>query len=177
MPPTCPTQTLTMRAATVDDIPLLRGLAERIWNVAYVDIISQEQIEYMLGLMYGAPQIALEINGGVAWELAIADEQPVGFFSISFKETPRAKLQRLYLLPERQGAGLGQAMLARAHALAASRGATEIYLQVNKQNARAIRAYERAGYVVERSAVFDIGRGYVMDDFIMQRSLAPGPAA
>jgi len=177
MPPTCPTQTLTTRAATVDDIPLLRGLAERIWTVAYVDMISAEQIEYMLGWMYGAAQIAQELQEGVAWEVAIAEEEPVGFFSISFKESPRAKLQRLYLLPERQGAGLGQAMLARAHELAASRGATEIYLQVNKQNTRAIRAYERAGYVVERSAVFDIGRGFVMDDFIMQRALAPRPAA
>jgi len=161
----------------VDDIPLLRGLAEQIWRVAYLDVIPPEQIDYMLGWMYGAAQIALEMGEGVLWELAVADQRPVGFFSISLQEAPRAKLQRLYLLPERQGAGLGQAMLGRVHALAASRGASEIWLQVNKQNARAIRAYERAGYVVERSAVFDIGHGFVMDDFIMRRALVPPPSA
>ena len=177
MPPSCPTQALTTRPATADDIPLLRDLAERIWRVAYVEIIPPEQIEYMLGWMYGAAQIALELGEGVVWELAIADERPVGFFSITFKESPRAKLQRLYLLPECQGAGLGQAMLRRVHELAASRGASEIWLQVNKQNTRAIRAYESAGYIVERSAVFDIGRGFVMDDFIMQRALVPQIAA
>ena len=176
-PPSCPTQALTTRPATVDDIPVLRGLADQIWRVAYVGIIPPEQIDYMLGWMYGAAQIALEIGEGVVWELAIADAQPIGFFSISFKEPARAKLQRLYLLPERQGAGLGQALLGRVHELAASRGAAEIWLQVNKQNARAIRAYQRAGYVVERSAVFDIGSGFVMDDFIMQRALVPPIAA
>jgi len=177
MPPSCPTQALTTRPATVDDIPVLRGLAEQIWRVAYVGIIPPEQIDYMLGWMYGAAQIALEIGEGVVWEVAMAANQPVGFFSISFQEPPRAKLQRLYLIPERQGAGLGQAMLGRVHELAASRGASDIWLQVNKQNTRAIRAYERAGYVVVRSAVFDIGGGFVMDDFIMQRALAPQTAA
>ena len=131
----------------------------------------------MLDWMYGSEAIANEFRKGVVWEVALIDDQPVGFFSVSFEEPPRAKLQRLYLLPERQGAGLGQTLLKRAHELASIRGAAEVWLQVNKQNTRAIRAYERAGYVIERSAVFEIGHGFVMDDFIMQRSLIPQLAA
>ena len=77
----------------------------------------------------------------------------------------------LYLLPEQQGLGLGQQLLDRVHTLAAQRGVSQVWLQVNKRNARAIRAYERAGYVVERSAVFDIGGGFVMDDFILTRAI------
>ncbi len=177
MPLSAPTLPFTTRPATADDIPLLRGLAEQIWRVSYAAMITPEQIDYMLGWMYSPAQIALELGEGVAWEVALAEGEPAGFFSVSFQEPARAKLQRMYLLPERQGAGLGQALLARVQELAASRGAAEVWLQVNKQNARAIRAYERAGYVVERSAVFEIGHGFVMDDFIMQRALTPRPAA
>jgi ribosomal protein S18 acetylase RimI-like enzyme len=171
MPLTCSPLALTTRAATAADIPLLRDLAERIWRVSYAEMISAEQIDFMLGWMYGPEQIAAEIRDGVAWEVAMVENWPVGFLSVSFEDSSQAKLNKLYILPERQGTGLGRALLERAHKLAASRGASEIRLQVNKNNARAIRAYQRSGYVVERAAVFEIGRGFVMDDFIMHRSL------
>jgi diamine N-acetyltransferase len=168
---------LATRPATADDIPLLRDLAERIWRVSYAEMISGEQIDFMLGWMYGPQQIAQELNDGVAWEIAVVDGEPIGFFAVGFEEPSHAKLHKLYILPERQGAGLGQALIERAHEAASARGAREIWLQVNKGNTRAIRAYERAGYTVERSAVFDIGHGFVMDDFVMRRALNPRPAA
>lgn len=177
MPLSSPALALATRPATTDDIAMLRGLAERIWRASYATIISPEQIDFMLGWMYGAEQIARELREGVAWEIAISEEQPVGFFAVGFDEPPRAKLHKLYLLPERQGMGLGQALIERAHEVAAARDASEIWLQVNKKNTQAIRAYERAGYIVERSAVFEIGHGFVMDDFIMRRPLAPRSAA
>ena len=177
MPLSSPALQLATRPATAADIPLLRRLAERIWRVCYPAIIPVEQIEFMLGWMYCAEQIARELSEGVAWEIAISEGEPIGFFAVGFDESPRAKLHKLYLLPERQGTGLGQALLERAHQVALARGAREIWLQVNKKNTQAIRAYERAGYLVERSAVFDIGHGFVMDDFVMHRALTPRPAA
>ncbi len=91
-----------------------------------------------------------------------------GFHSCTLDSTgENLKLNKLYILPAAQGMGLGKALLSRVHALAASLGARKIWLQVNKNNRTAIRAYERAGYSVERAAVFDIGGGFVMDDFIM----------
>jgi ribosomal protein S18 acetylase RimI-like enzyme len=171
MPLSSPALALTTRPATESDIPLLRDLAERIWRASYAAMIPPEQVDFMLNWMYAPEQIARELRDGVAWELAFADSRPAGFFSIGFEEPWRAKLHKLYLLPELQGAGLGQALLQRAHEFASAQGASEIWLQVNKRNTRAIRAYERAGYLVERSAVFEIGQGFVMDDFIMQRSL------
>lgn len=177
MPPPCLTPALTTRPATVGDIPLLRDLAERIWRASYAEMLAPEQIDFMLGWMYGPEQIAKELGESVVWELALAEDQTVGFFSLTIEESARAKLNKLYILPERQGTGLGRALLERAHELASARAAGEIWLQVNKSNARAIRAYQRSGYVTERSAVFEIGRGFVMDDFIMHRSLTSSSAA
>jgi ribosomal protein S18 acetylase RimI-like enzyme len=109
---------------------------------------------------------------GVIWEAAWLDNEMVGFHSCTLDaDEQRLKLNKLYLLPELQGSGLGQQLLERVHALGAQHGARQGWLQVNKNNARAIRAYERAGYEVERSAVFDIGGGFVMDDFIMTRTI------
>ena len=42
---------------------------------------------------------------------------------------------------------------------------------VNKQNAHAIAAYEKYGFAKREAVRVDIGNGFVMDDFIMARSL------
>jgi ribosomal protein S18 acetylase RimI-like enzyme len=169
-------QPLSIRRATAADIPLLRGLAERTWRQCYAAILSPEQMDYMLGRMYAPEVIAREIADGVVWELAAESLTPVGFHACAFDPADRTlKLHKLYVLPEAQGRGFGKALLERVRALAGTLGARKAWLQVNKNNAAAIRAYERAGYCVERAAVFDIGGGFVMDDFIMALAI-PAPA-
>ncbi len=175
--PACASIQFTIRPAGADDIPALRALAERIWRVSYAEMLSPAQMDYMLVWMYAPEQIAWEMGAGVVWEMAFVDGAPAGFFSLTLDEGLRAKLNKLYVLPEIQGLGLGRALLAWAEELAATSGAREIWLQVNKSNERARKTYERAGYTIERADVFDIGGGFVMDDFIMCRVLPPRSAA
>jgi ribosomal protein S18 acetylase RimI-like enzyme len=168
-----PVASLAIRSASEAEIPALRVLAEKIWRQSFAGLLTPGQIDYMLAWMYAPETIARELREGVIWEIAWLDAEMIGFHSCTIEpETRRLKLNKLYLLPEQQGLGLGQQLLERVHALAAQRGASAVWLQVNKQNARALRAYERAGYVVERTAVFDIGGGYVMDDFILTREIS-----
>ena len=172
-----PAALLAIRSASEAERPALRALAERIWRVSYATMLTPGQIDYMLAWMYAPETIAREMAEGVIWETAWLDDELIGFHSCALEpDVQRVKLNKLYVLPEQQGLGLGQQLLDRVHALAAQRGARQVWLQVNKQNARAIRAYERAGYGVERSAVFDIGGGFVMDDYIMTRAI-PASAA
>lgn len=64
--------------------------------------------------------------------------------------------------------------LARAKALACG----ALILAVNKNNEAAITAYRRFGFVLRAESKVDIGAGFVVDDFIMARSLClrPRPA-
>jgi diamine N-acetyltransferase len=168
--------TLSFRRATEADIPTLRSLADRIWRVSYEGMISTAQIDHMLARMYSPEAIANEMTSGVAWELAMENETPCGFLACKPEpESRRAKLEKLYLAPELQGRGFGQQMIARALAIGAELGAGVLWLQVNKYNERAQRAYERAGFHIEREAVFDIGGGFVMDDFLMARAITREP--
>ena len=158
--------------ATPADIPVLRELAHRIWHAYYPGIISREQIDYMLARMYAVEVIRAELAVGVAWELARHEGEPAGFSAFSFDAEPRrGKLHKLYLLPALHGRGFGRQMLDHVKARAVALGAREIVLQVNKQNRRAVRAYERAGFQTRETAVADIGGGFVMDDYIMALAL------
>jgi ribosomal protein S18 acetylase RimI-like enzyme len=165
---------LVFRRATEADIPTLRTLAERIWCAYYPAIIGAAQVEYMLARMYAEEVIRREIAEGVVWELALLGEDAAGFLSVAHEPDGRAKLNKLYLLPELHGRGHGQALIERACAVARDLCASELWLQVNKNNARALRAYERAGFRRTGDAVFDIGGGFVMDDYLLARALAGG---
>ena len=162
---------MDFRRASESDIPLLRQLAERIWRDYYPAIIGEAQVEYMLPRMYAEDVIHKEIADGVVWEIGSENDVPIAFCSVGPENSERAKLHKLYLDPASHGRGLGRLMIERAIQIAQELGATELCLQVNKQNARAIRAYERAGFNVEREAVVDIGGGFVMDDYVMVRGV------
>ena len=162
---------LTFHTPVPPEISLLRSLAERIWRGSYASMISPAQIDYMLALMYSPEKIRAELDAGLHWEIAELDRDPVGFLAVEFTPERIAHLHKLYLLPELQGRGLGQEMLARVVTLAAERAAHEIRLRVNKGNLKAQRAYERAGFQVIDALVADIGEGYVMDDYVLRRPL------
>jgi ribosomal protein S18 acetylase RimI-like enzyme len=77
------------------------------------------------------------------------------------------KLHKLYVQVKRHGQGLGRASLGHVMEVASASGAREVSLYVNKKNQKAIRAYERAGFVVAESVTNEIGAGFVMDDHRM----------
>jgi RimJ/RimL family protein N-acetyltransferase len=47
-----------------------------------------------------------------------------------------------------------------------------LILSVNKRNTKAITAYKRNGFAIVESVVTDIGGGFVMDDYVMDKELA-----
>ncbi len=163
---------LVIRRASEADIPTIRALADQIWRAYYPGIITVEQIDYMLGWMYSPEAIRGELAAGVVYELAWLAGEPVGFLAHEFDPAARQmKLHKLYLQPALHGRGLGRAMLENVLQSAQAAGATVVFLQVNKQNVRAIRAYERAGFRITQAICSDIGGGFVMDDFVMTRAV------
>ncbi len=164
---------LTFHPVTAGDAATLRTLATVIWRECYAEMISAEQMAFMIGQMYSTETVRREISEGVLWKIGRLDGENAGYLSVTFGADGVAKLNKLYLLPALQGKRLGQQMLAHVFALAAGRGAREVRLQVNKGNVRAQRAYERFGFVRIGEAVFDIGGGFVMNDYLFARSVAP----
>ena len=163
---------ITFRTVTTNDLELVQDLAYTIWQGHYPGIISHEQIDYMLRKMYNLQQIEKELKSNVRWELVEVNGKAIGFVSFHHeKEENFVKLSKLYILLEYHGKGYGQQALQYVENEAKKTGASKLYLTVNKNNEKAIQAYLRAGFIKERSEVFDIGCDYVMDDYIMAKPL------
>ncbi len=158
-----------IRDATVADIPLIRLLAQTIWHAVYPAIIPVAQIEFMLGWMYSAEEIERQILGGTRWELVEMEGEAIGFVSYELEPDGRVKLHKLYILPSHHRRGIGQQLLAHVLQQAAQLGGSEVWMQVNKRNSAAVAAYKKAGFHIAQEATFDIGHGFVMDDFLMAK--------
>jgi ribosomal protein S18 acetylase RimI-like enzyme len=158
---------------TEADFPTVARLGETIWRGHYSKIISMAQIEYMLAGRYVPEKLRVYLNAKDRWlDLLRLDGEPVGYCSYSLTGIPgEIKLEQLYLLAEHKGKGLGGRMLRHVETEARKRDCRRLMLTVNKYNTDSIAIYEKFGFDVEEEAVFDIGNGYVMDDYVMVKAL------
>ena len=156
------------------DIPALVALARDTWYRHYPAIITPAQIEYMLAGRYHPDVIRAQLDSaGTWWDKLVTDGGLAAFAaSETDAEAGEIKIDKLYVRYELRGRGLGAALLTYLERRAIGMGIGRLYLQVNKHNASAIGAYRRSGFEIVESAVFDIGDGFVMDDYIMAKLLA-----
>jgi len=161
-------------SATPADIPVVRRIALDTWPTAYGEILSAEQLHYMLDLMYSEQALVEQMEThGHRFLLAHIGSEALGFTSFaSVAETPgHVRLHKLYVLPGQQGKGIGHALLAAVVEAAKAAGHRRLELNVNRFNP-ALEFYKRAGFRVLRDEVIDIGHGYVMDDHVLELDLS-----
>lgn len=163
--------TLSIRIAGENDRSAIRMIAEGTWPTAYGHIISGEQIAYMLDMMYSDASLAEQMQKGHCFYLALLDEAPIGFASISQEGEQSFKLNKLYVLPTIQKTGAGRSLLDTAITHARESDATTLFLQVNKHNV-AKGFYEKMGFTIREEIKLDIGNGFFMDDYIMELGLS-----
>jgi GNAT superfamily N-acetyltransferase len=135
-------------------------------------MIGEAQVEYMLAGRFTAERLSAYIDAENRWMLLVRDgAEPIGYFSYARQTNGEMKLEQLYLLAERRGGGLGRRMLEHVEEHARALGCTVVMLTVAKRNTQALRMYEHSGFVVREAAVFDIGAGFVMDDYVLTKAL------
>jgi GNAT superfamily N-acetyltransferase len=165
---------LIVREADKDDLRIVQGLALMIWPVAYNAIISAAQIDYMLMKMYSLEVLEKQLSENQKFVILYDSAEPVGFASFGPKpndEKEVYRLNKLYLLPTRQGKGIGKFLLDFIVGAVSKIGGRVLELNVNKQNP-ARDFYARNGFDIIREEVLDIGNGNVMDDYVMQLKLS-----
>jgi ribosomal protein S18 acetylase RimI-like enzyme len=154
------------------DFTTVARLADTIWRAHYSSMISMAQIDYMLDGRYVPERMRQYLDSGQRWMWVLrVDGEPAGYCSCSLADDDAMKLEQLYLLSTHKGQGLGGTMLRHVEAQARALGRSRLYLTVNKGNTDSIAIYRRSGFVLREEAVFDIGNGYVMDDYVMEKRL------
>ncbi|MBR4171403.1 MAG: D-tyrosyl-tRNA(Tyr) deacylase [Kiritimatiellae bacterium] len=159
---------------TEAQVTRVRKIAEETWPHCYGDIISSEQIDYMIEWMYNAEAVRKQTSGGTPFYLVLADGEEAGLVSfdkIPHAETHDCELHKIYVLPQYWSRGIGNWILNQVCEITRQQGAESVWLRVNKNNMRAQKAYRTAGFFQRQAICTDIGNGFVMDDFIFRKRL------
>lgn len=155
---------LSLRQATEADISVIRQLAERIWWEHYPGIISDAQIEFMLGLNYSDAALKQQMDAeGQEFWLPEKNGQVLGFIALTPKGDGEYFMNKYYLETREKGLGtiVFELLLARYPDLRVLR------LRVNRCNFKSINFYFKIGFQIEYCIDTPIGNDYVMDDFQM----------
>jgi GNAT superfamily N-acetyltransferase len=164
---------MEIRKLTKEALPAVQRLAGVIWRQHYPGIITDGQIEYMLARMYDLDVMRREMmEQGIVYEGLFLEGRMIGFCSHGRQPDPADyKLHKLYVLAQHHGSGRGSAALRHVEQQAKAAGCRFLMLTVNKRNEKALRSYRANGFRVRDGVVADIGHGYVMDDYVMEKGL------
>ncbi|MDX5346921.1 MAG: GNAT family N-acetyltransferase [Hymenobacteraceae bacterium] len=163
----------TIRPATPADFATIQQIAHNTWPHTCKDILSKEQIPYMLNWMYSFHALQEQVmQKGHQFLLAEEGGDAVGFtgYELNYKGRPETKIHKIYMLPAAQGKGIGKALMDAVAAIARSNGNSTLTLNVNRYN-KAVTFYQRYGFTISGQVDIDIGNNYLMEDYIMQYHL------
>jgi len=160
----------SFRIAGIKDIPLVRELTFKVWPQTYAAILSKNQIDYMLELIYSESSLEKQMQEGSEFVIIYNRDEPVGFAAYFHYRESVYKLDKIYVLPSEQGKGTGKALLDHIVDTVVKKGGRSLILNVNRYN-KAKGFYEKNHFTIIDQGDFDIGNGYFMNDYIMEKKL------
>jgi GNAT superfamily N-acetyltransferase len=165
----------TIRPAETKDLPSIQMLAKKIWPDTYGSILPAGQLEYMLEQIYSPESLYRQMQESHHVFLIVDyDSRPSGFASYSIDVAgKKGKLHKIYIDQELQGKGLGKYLLEDVTNRVRSAGCSILQLDVNRRN-KARSFYEKQGFKVMAEKDTDIGNGFWMTDYVMEREIVDG---
>ncbi len=153
------------------DIPVIIKLANKIWPLTYQDILSPEQLTFMLQHIYNKEALQQQMAGRQTFLLLKNDIKNLGFaaYGEENKTDGLYKLHKLYIDPQTQSKGLGRILLNQVIENIKKTGAKTLELNVNRYN-KAQGFYLKMGFFITAEVDIPIGK-YFMNDYIMQKTL------
>ena len=159
------------RIDSPEEIDLLEKTAREIWNEYFPFLLEQEQIDYMLDKFLSKPILMKQLNEDYEYYFLVNNEDSILGFFVIHPEEEKLFLSKIYLKENARNQGLSNIMFDFIENRTRELGLDKIYLTVNKYNKLPINVYKYKGFHTVDSVVTDIGNGFFMDDFIMEKEI------
>ena len=160
-----------VKAETDDQLRRIAAIADEIWHEYFPCILSSEQIDYMVEKFcsYEAMKNNIE-NDGYSWYFIKHGGSDIGYTAAK-PDGDRLFISKIYLKKQERGKKYARRAVEFYTALARENGMRAMWLTVNRHNDSTIAAYKAMGFEIIGEGAADIGQGFVMDDYYMEKEV------
>ena len=158
--------------ANLTDLATITEIAHKTWPITYGEILSQEQLAYMLDAFYSAEALQTNIENGHEFILAKEADSVLGFASFEhhYQNDKTTKIHKIYMLPEAQGKGIGKLLIDTIETFAKANESNRLLLNVNRFN-KALTFYQKLGFQIIEEIDIELDFGYLMEDYVMEKKI------
>jgi GNAT superfamily N-acetyltransferase len=164
---------ITISEAIPKDFKTIEQIAYKTWSSTYGEILSKNQIDFMLESMYSQDVLNFNFTNKMHRFLLLNEfENSIGFASYEhhYLDANCTRLHKLYILPETKGKGFGMLILDKVIELSKENKSDKISLNVNRFNTAYV-FYQKMGFEIVGEENLSIGNGYFMEDYKMEKRL------
>ena len=164
---------ISLKQASIADLNTIQEIVNKTWPITYGEILSKEQLDYMMDLIYSDESLIKQIQKKEQLFYIVNEETSViAFIAIehNYKNEAVTRIHKIYILPEAQGKGIGKLLIDAVQKLATENNSTSLSLNVNRFN-KALAFYQKLGFEIIAEENIEIGNGYLMEDYKMEKKL------
>jgi ribosomal protein S18 acetylase RimI-like enzyme len=144
----------SIKKCTLQDLESLQKISIETFYQTFADSNTTENMKAYLENAYNEEKLYKELsNPNSSFFFVYVDERLAGYLKLNefpsqsdINDIDSLELERIYILKEFQGAGLGKDLLEHAISIAIEHGKKYIWLGVWEHNERAKRFYQKNGF-------------------------------
>ena len=155
-----------------EQIGQVAELANTIWHEHYNQILSINQIDYMLASYQSEGAIRCQLQDGYHYFGVIEGMKMVGYLALKQEDSSTVFISKIYILAQNRGKGYGNILFEKAFQFAREKGCHRLYLTVNRNNQSSVNIYRKKGFTITKEVDEPIGDGFEMNDYVMDCSIS-----
>lgn len=162
---------MEIREVTPEDMAQLQEIGRRTFFETYSSVNTEENMTNYLAENLSIDKLMSEFSDkNTEFYFALMNERIVGFLKLNSGEAQTEpnqenslEIERIYVLSEFQGKGVGQFLFEKTVELANKRKLDYVWLGVWEQNSKAIGFYKKNGFVEFGKHLFILGNDEQQD--------------
>jgi ribosomal protein S18 acetylase RimI-like enzyme len=172
---------IRIEKANFGELRTLQDLGKTTFLETFSKSNTAADMQQYLAVNFSLDKLSIELSESnsqffIAWDGAVG----VGYLKVNIglaqtepMDEQSLEIERIYVLNAYHGKKVGQLLYEQALAVAAGLGKSSVWLGVWEKNPRAIRFYEKNGFVAFDTHIFKMGEDE-QTDILMQKHLDVG---
>lgn len=169
---------MQIRKAKINDAKVLAELGAKTFYDTFRPFHSEEDMQQYIRKSYSLEQIEANFkNENIVYFIAFDNELPVGYIKLirngsdqKLETKKNIELEKIYVLKEYFDKKVGKELMNEAISFSKNENFETLFLGVWQDNNRAIIFYEKFGFTVYATRIFQLGKT-ICDDYLMKLEL------